>query len=231
MTITPYLAMTAAEIQNTDPLPEKIAYMACHFSPYSTGISNVPASLPPGSMLILNDVTPICKHKPKDIADQICQCIQDNNCTSLLLDFQREPTEDMKAVTKAILEAAECPTAVTAPMAEVFSCPVFLPPCSPIQPLEAYLGQWHQHKIWIEVTTAPTVVTITHNGCQWIQGESKSEDSNVHQDSHLHCHYTIHPEKDSAVFTLWRTQQDLDDLLTQAESMGVTQAVGLYQQM
>lgn len=231
MTITPYLAMTAAEIQNTDPLPAKIAYMACHFSPYSTGISNVPASLPPDGMLILNDVTPICKHDPKDIADQICQCLLANSCTCLLLDFQREPTEDMKAVTKAILEASACPTAVTAPMAEIFSCPVFLPPCPHTQPLEAYLEPWRHQQIWLEVTTAPSLVTITHNGSHWVQSEMKPEAENIHQDPRLHCHYTIHLEKDSAVFTLWRTQQDLDDLLTQAESLGVTQAVGLYQQM
>ena len=52
MAIRPFLAMTAAEIQGTETLPPKTAWMACHFSPYSTGLSNLPKALPPGLSLI-----------------------------------------------------------------------------------------------------------------------------------------------------------------------------------
>ena len=51
MAIRPFLAMTAAEIRGTETLPPKTAWMACHFSPYSTGLSNLPKALPPGSMI------------------------------------------------------------------------------------------------------------------------------------------------------------------------------------
>ena len=47
MAIRPFLAMTAAEIRGTETLPPKTAWMACHFSPYSTGLSNLPKDLPP----------------------------------------------------------------------------------------------------------------------------------------------------------------------------------------
>ena len=58
------LAMTAAEMSSAAPLPEKIAWMACHFSAYSLGITNIPASLPKGAMLILNDRFPCQGHSP-----------------------------------------------------------------------------------------------------------------------------------------------------------------------
>ena len=68
MAIRPFLAMTAAEIRGTETLPPKTAWMACHFSPYSTGLSNLPKALPPGSMVILDDITPIHGHDSETIA-------------------------------------------------------------------------------------------------------------------------------------------------------------------
>ena len=64
MAIPQYLAMTAAEMAGTAPLPRYMAWMACHFSPYSTGLTNRPAKLRQGSLLILNDRTPIHCHDP-----------------------------------------------------------------------------------------------------------------------------------------------------------------------
>ena len=40
-----YLAMTAAELSAAEALPRKMAYMACHFSLYGTGLSNIPEQL------------------------------------------------------------------------------------------------------------------------------------------------------------------------------------------
>ena len=71
MAIRPFLAMTAAEIRGTETLPPKTAWMACHFSPYSTGLSNLPKALPPGSMVILDDITPIHGHDSETIAAQL----------------------------------------------------------------------------------------------------------------------------------------------------------------
>ena len=71
MALTLYLAMTAAELQNCRQIPEHIAWMACHFSPYSSGISNVPVQLPAGSVLILNDRIPPQGHDPELVARQL----------------------------------------------------------------------------------------------------------------------------------------------------------------
>ena len=90
MAITRYLAMTAAEMRNISQFPEKIAWMACHFSPYSTGISNLPQTLPAGSLLILNDIIPFHGHDPQRIAHQLTDCLEQHNCAGVLLDFQRK---------------------------------------------------------------------------------------------------------------------------------------------
>ena len=71
MAMARYLAMTAAEMMGGAPLPGKTAWMACHFSPYSTGLCNLPAALPPGSLLILNDRTPIHGHDPERICREL----------------------------------------------------------------------------------------------------------------------------------------------------------------
>jgi hypothetical protein len=80
-----------------------MAWMACHFSPYGTGLSNLPPNLPANAMVILNDRTPIHGHDSKEI---LCQL---NNLTPhcLLLDFQRQAVEETAA-----------PAALPAPEAE-----------------------------------------------------------------------------------------------------------------
>ena len=67
----PYLAMTPAEFNSVSQPPPDFAYMACHFSPYGTGLGNLPTVLPPESLLILNDRTPIHGHDPQRIFDQL----------------------------------------------------------------------------------------------------------------------------------------------------------------
>ena len=64
MAITPFLAMTAAEMRNISVCPPKIAWMACHFSPYGLGLSNMPKDLPSNSLLIVDDYTPPSGHDP-----------------------------------------------------------------------------------------------------------------------------------------------------------------------
>lgn len=84
MAIRPFLAMTAAEIRGTETLPSKTAWMACHFSPYSTGLSNLPKDLPPGSMVILDDITPIHGHDAEAIAAQLRPRLEEIECLSLI---------------------------------------------------------------------------------------------------------------------------------------------------
>ena len=89
MAIAPFLAMTAAEICACPVLPPKIAWMACHFSPYGLGLSNLPKTLPPGSLLMVDDITPPHKHDPALIGKQLHSCVEALQCSAVLLDFQR----------------------------------------------------------------------------------------------------------------------------------------------
>ena len=88
MALPLYLALTAAEFQNCSSLPEHAAWMACHYSPYGLGLSNIPKDLPQGSMLILNDRTPPCRHDPELIARQLGEIAERFQCGGVLLDFQ-----------------------------------------------------------------------------------------------------------------------------------------------
>ena len=114
MGISLYLAMTAAEISACDTLPDMLAYMACHFSPYSTGLSNIPGSLPPESVLILNDRTPICGHDPKLITYQLTQALDELQCKGLLLDFQRPGCEESAVLAKQLINEVPCPVGLSA---------------------------------------------------------------------------------------------------------------------
>ena len=52
-----------------------------------------------------------------------------------------------------------------------------------------------------------------------------------HPDEKLHCRYSIATEPDAAIFTLQRTREDNTALLREAETMGVTKSVGLWQEL
>ena len=109
MAIRPFLAMTAAEIRGTETLPPKTAWMACHFSPYSTGLSNLPKALPPGSMVILDDITPIHGHDSETIAAQLRPRLDALKCSGVLLDFQRPGYEEAELLAGRLSEALPCP--------------------------------------------------------------------------------------------------------------------------
>ena len=123
MEIPLFLAMTAAELKSAAPLSEHIAWMACHFSPYHTALSNLPHGLPKGSMLMLNDRTPPAGHDPKAVADSLTQTAQALECSCILLDFQRPGNEETASIVEAVLQQSECPVGVSCCYGEKLDCP------------------------------------------------------------------------------------------------------------
>jgi len=113
--------------------------------------------------------------------------------------------------------------------AEGLSCPVFLPPVPLDMPLKTYLAPWAGREIWLEAALDGVVLTLTEAGCTAAPFFDFPEDG--HSDARLHCHYTVEPGPDSAVFRLWRTRSDLDALLADAQVQGVTRAIGLWQEL
>lgn len=231
MAIRQYLAMTASEIAAASPLPTQIAWMACHFSPYGTGLSNQPHRLPKGSLLILNDRTPIHLHDPLRIACQLSNLLQRLSCAGLLLDFQRPGCEELGALCAFLADTLPHPVAISSLYARYADSPVFLPAAPCHIPLEKYIAPWRGREIWLELALDCQELLLTPQGCRIRNIPHPGDTASFHQDDRLHCHYRPQVTPGSAMFTLLRTHEDLAVLTTQAEALGITTTVGLYQEL
>lgn len=230
MVLPLYLAMTEAEMRTTSVFPDHLGFMACHFSVYGTGLSNPPSSLPQNAMLILNDRVPWSGHDISAVVSQLAEIAEETKCSSVLLDFQRPQVPQITPLIEAILDTLPCPIGVSHLYAEPFPCPVFLPPLPLDTPLKDYIAPWQHREIWLEAALDGCTITLTQAGSQYTPLPYPGMDSG-HKDSKLHCHYTVKTSSDSAVFTLFRTRKDLAELLEEAEALGITRAVGLWQEI
>lgn len=230
MAIEPFLAMTAAEIENSSILPSKICWMACHFSPYGTGLSNLPRSLPEGSLLILNDRTPIHGHDPVQIEQELKSCSDSCAPIALLLDFQRQGCKETAALVRHLLQTLPYPVVVSDIYAGEQECPVFLPPVPPSAGLESHISLWESRDIWLELGLDGEELRLTEEGCTATSLPNFSPPEKFHRDERLHCGYHIEVGEDVR-FTLWRTMDDLRALMAEAEKLGISNFVGLYQEL
>ena len=229
MPIPCYLAMTAAEFANVDPLPEKIVWMACHFSCYGTGLSNLPSILPEGSIIILNDRTPPDRHDPQRITAQLLELVTELKPDGLLLDFQRRGIDLNRQLAQMLPNAFPCPVGVTAEYAGDSGCAVFLEPPPLHITLNDYITPWAEREIWLEIAPQTFTYTVTEKGCNIEEQENFSLPEPVFPENSLFCRYHTELLEDAAVFTLQRTREDLTAMLE--NSSGITRAVGLYQQL
>lgn len=227
MAIPLYLAKTAAEFAVSAPHPQRLAWMACHFSPYATGITNLPDSLPPDSLLILNDRTPAHGHDPSRIHDTLMALHNELNYSGILLDFQRPDCAEAEQIIQAIL-TLPCPVCVSDIYSKHLDCPVFLPPVPLTMPPEEYLSNWKGREIWLEVSKECLCVSITKNGTEYTSMQTNGDFP--HRDSDLHCRYRSIVEENIVKFCITRNDEDLESLLKAASQHGVTKAVGLWQE-
>lgn len=224
MGIVPYLAMTAEEAANCPSLPQKIAFMACHYSSYGTGLQDLPDTLPEGALLILDDRIPVAGHHPEEIAGQLYAVTQLLAC-GLLLDLQRPGSDP---IVDSILE--KIPGAVVSEgYAKGRNCAVFLPPVPLLQPLSEYIAPWKSREVWLDAAVECVAVTITERGSSI--SPCMEDGAFPFEDRALHCHYRLELQEDCARFILCRTKEDVKALLEEAEALGVANAVGLYQQL
>lgn len=225
-----YFAMTAGEVRQCREFPPQLAWMSCHFSSYSTNLSNCPQSLPEGSILIVDDSTPLENHDLTQIAHQLAELTEHLHVSSVLLDFQRQDNPKAQELAQKLPKALACPVGVSEPYAKDLDCPVFLPPPPVYLPLSQYLEAWHGREIWLEAALSRQCVVITPEGFRLAEDIPESE-SPLHFSKELSCHYRIIPEKNQICFSLHRTREDLMSLLVSAEALGVTKAIGLYQEL
>lgn len=231
MGISRYLAKTAAELEATaSPEHWNTAYMACHFSPYSTGLSNIPETLPPDSMLILNDRTPICGHDPEKIAQQLSEAFHTLHFDSILLDFQRPAQEEIHQLCKHLTGVLPCPVGVSDMYAKKLDCAVFLPPVPLDQPLSAYIAPWHNRELWLDIAPDAVCISVTSQGSTYMPCELPEAPEKGFSDTALYCHYRTQITEDAVLFHLWRDISQLEQLIEAAQALGITKCIGLYQE-
>lgn len=222
-----FLAQTRREM--TESSSHRIAYMALHFSPYANGLSNIPAELPKGSLLLLDDSMPPENHDPRIVTEQLTELVNRVAPAGVLLDFQRPATQALKAMAAGIARVLPCPVGVTETYATDLGCPVFLPPPPVNRALEEYLKPWRKQGIYLEIAPECVTVTVTNSGSNTVPGPIVQ--GLPLEDKMLHCHYNVEVFPDRAVFTMCRYREDLASLVRKAETMGVLGCVGLYAEL
>lgn len=219
-----YLAKTHREMLEAEgPLS---AYMACHFSPYGDGLE-VPEALPECSMVILNDRVPAGFHDPEKVAGQLREFMDKTGADCILLDLQRPgfPHGLLKALT-----ALPFPAAVTEQYAALCDGAVFLE--VPMhRPLSDALELWKGRSLWLDVAGNTQRITVTKEGSRFSSLPRQLPEGTVHRDEKLHCSYTLRVTEACAEFTLFRTREDTQALLQEAEQLGFAKAIGLYQEL
>lgn len=222
-----FLAVTAREMETF--LPERTAYMACHFSPGGAGLSNMPRSLPAGSLLLLDDSMPVQGHDPAAVTEQLQELIRRFSLKAVLLDFQREWTAETDNMAGAVLQSCRCPVAVSPIYTKGRTCPVFLPPPPANKAVADYLKPWLPRGVFMEIAPGALQITVTEKGS--LTASLPCAGPLPLEDPRLHCHYNTKLLPDKAVFTLCRTREDLSALSREAYELGVLGAVGLYQEL
>ena len=231
MAIKTFLAMTAAEIHAAPTLPNQMAWMACHFSPYGRSISNLPGNLPAGSLLILNDRIPIQGHDPEQICFQLEELLSRFSCCGLLLDFQRENCPETAELVRHLSRELTCPLTVSQGYGADTHAGLLLPPLPHHIPLAEYVPQGQGRDLWLELAQDGERITVTEKGASISPLPAFDFPGTGHPEELLHCHYRVEENQDSVEFSLWRTTEDLRDLLREAEDLGISNAVGLYQEL
>lgn len=224
-----YLAMTGWEFQNCQALPQYTAWMACHFSPYARGLSNIPESLPENALLMVNDRTEPHYHDPSLVVQQLYDAVQRLKPRGIVLDFQRPYNDEAHQIATEIQNALPCPVAVTPAYANGHTGTVLVPPVPPDQTICSFLKPWEGRNIWLEIENQGICLTVTKAGCS-AEALTELPKEPVFSDAELFCHYGIQVRNDQASFSLYRTKDDLEKLLEKAETLGVTLAIGLYQE-
>ena len=202
MVLPLYLAMTASEFR---PVPYPALLML-------DGLE-VP---PMGVLPVVTDRFPL----DGQALQRICQ-----GCEALLLDFVRPPT----TLLRDVIQGLPCPCG--APPGYTEEGPVFLPPAPLHIQLEQYLAPYKGREIWLEAALQRQTVTVTARGVTIDPPIPNRSFEGGFYDEKLCCRFIQEFTEDRAVFTLFDTPETLVKKLDHAAALGVTRAVGLYQEL
>ncbi len=224
-----YLAMTGAEFQSCVHFPKHCGWMACQFSPYGKGLTNIPQSLPNGSILMLNDQIEPQGHDPEEIVKQLSACCECLDISGVVLDFQKPGYPETDTLCRRIENDLACPVAVT-PLYQTHQSKVlFLPPIPADTTVKEYLSPWQDREIFLELSPEAVTLEVSQSGCIRTMA-SESSDTFPWADDLLHTHYRTEVDPQYAHIYLKRTVEDQIAMMEEAAQMGVTAFLGLYQE-
>lgn len=237
MSIPLYLAMTAAEFSTAPALPPRIAWMAMHFPVSGPGLSGRPHRLPPGSLVLLDDLTPWCGHSLESVCQETIDVLLRTGAAGLLLDFERPPTEETLRLANCLTQCcreAGCPIGMPPGYLDHGSeAAVFLPPLPCHRPPEQVLEPFQGREIWLEAATCgcrvalgPDGPSLTLENPQLLEAESESMPTFT--DPHLHCRYYSRLNEAGVELALYDTWEMLTRKLEHCQALGVTLAVGIW---
>ena len=239
MSIPLYLAMTAADFSSCSRLPPHVAWMACHFSASGTGLSNQPNSLPPESLLILDDQIPWNGHSLEQECRETAALLQKTGAEGILLDFERPPTEETLAM--AILLTRHCTAVGTAiGMPELYAqlpeAAIFLPPLPCYQTPAQALSHYGGRELWLEASGNGCRLEVGAQGTQIIPEspdllQVESTQHALFQDPGLLCQYFTEKTEEGIRINLFDIPGSLQEKLDACEEFGATRAVAPWQQM
>ena len=224
-----YLAVTGAEIISASQSRKPLAWMGCHLSAGGSGISGVPASLPPDSILVLTDQMPPQGHDPQQIAQELVDAAHQLNCSRILLDFQRPQSDAGNQIVEHILTLANLPVGVSEGYGAHLRCAVFLRPPPLWTALDDHIAPWKGREIWLEAAQEDAVVTVTTAGSHYTT--CHKDYPYPFQSEALQVAYRIETGPDQLRVYLHRGPKELQELLHQAKQLGICTAVGLYEHL
>ena len=225
-----YHAMTAAEFSFARKLPRHIAWMACHFSAYSTNLSNLPTEIPPGSMIIINDKMPPSGHDKFAIAEQLNRLADQYRVSSFLFDFERKETEETAEMIYYLTSSVNSPVVVTEVYAHASKGPVLISMPPPHISLKKQIANIQNRELWLELAMETEIAIIDSNGCHFQPYGGEVFPAMEFTDSTLHTKYRLQICNNHANYLLKREIAEVADIMKEAKSLGVTTFVGLYQQ-
>lgn len=231
MRIRCYLAMTCAEFSATAEVGAPIAWMACHFSCYGAGLSNLPPKLPKGSVVIVNDRTPPHGHDMDTVLLQLQRIEKEQEDISFLFDFQRPGDRELTQLVSCLDQALSRPFAVSEGYAENTGCAVFIQAPPPHLSLKNRITGYQGREIWLELALETEKATVSNDGCQFSLLADTALKEPVFYNTELICRYHTDIFSQHAEFTMQRGKEEINALLQEAEALKIQTAVGLYQQL
>lgn len=239
MSIALYLAMTATDFSHCPLLPEPVAWMALHFSAGGRGLSNCPAALPPGSLLILDDQIPWAGHS----GDMVCRTVEalllNTGSMGLLLDFERPARPETRSLAAALAACCrDLGRAIAMPpdYLEGGEAAVFLPapPCY-ADPAKV-MAPWQGREVWLEAALTGYQAEIRAGGVeiQPRQPEALAElaaGEQIFLAPRRLFQYVSRGSSRGVTVDLFDTPESLRARLPAWEALGVSLAVGPWRRL